>query len=149
MTAEVKVSGPATLPSITLSSSPPYPSDEILARLLFGKSLETLTPLQALQLAQAVRTLAGGGGLDVFGKTRKLLGMDQLELMQSDEDEGEAAIRAGKYINDRIYFQVEQGVGSASSKASVEVELSPNLSLETEIGADSGGGVGVKWRWDY
>ncbi|MFO8088536.1 MAG: translocation/assembly module TamB domain-containing protein [Desulfatiglandaceae bacterium] len=147
MTAEVKVSGPATSPSISLSSSPAYPSDEILARLLFGRSADTLTPLQALQLAQAVRTLAGGGGLDVFSKTRKLLGIDQLELMQSDEDE--AAIRAGKYIHDRIYFQVEQGVGSSNSKASVEVELSPNLSLETGIGADSGGGVGVKWRWDY
>ncbi|HDR16341.1 MAG TPA: hypothetical protein ENN79_12830 [Desulfobacteraceae bacterium] len=149
MTAEVTISGPATSPSISLSSSPPYPSDEILARLLFGKSLDTLTPLQALQLAQAVRTLAGGGGLDVFGKTRKLLGIDQLELMQSDENEGEASIRAGKYINDRIYLQVEQGVGSDSSRASVEVEISPNLSLETEMGSDSGSGVGVKWRWDY
>jgi translocation and assembly module TamB len=149
MTAEVKISGPATAPEIHLSSDPPYPSDEILSRLLFEKSLDTLTPLQALQLAQALRTLSGGGGPGLFDKTRKLLGVDQLELMQSDEDEGEAAIRAGKYIHDRIYFQVEQGVGSDSSRASVEVELSPNLSLETEVGADSGGGVGVKWRWDY
>jgi autotransporter translocation and assembly factor TamB len=149
MTADVKVSGPSASPSITLSSTPPYPSDEILARLLFGRSPDTLTPLQALQLAQAVRTLAGGGGLDVFGKTKKLLGIDQLELTQSDEEEGEAAIRAGKYVHDRVYFQVEQGMGSASSRASVEVELSPNLSLETEMGADSGGGVGLKWRWDY
>jgi len=149
MTAEVKISGPATSPSIGLSSSPPYPSDEILARLLFGKSPDKLTPLQALQLAQAVRTLAGGGGAGLFGKTKKLLGIDQLELMQSDEEEGDAAIRAGKYIHDKIYFQVEQGVGSDSSRASVEVEISPNLSLETEMGADSRGGVGVKWRWDY
>jgi len=149
MTAEVSVSGPATSPSIHFSSNPSYPSDEILARLLFGRSVDSLTPFQAVQLAQAVQTLAGGGGLDIIGRTRKLLGIDQLELMQSDKHEGEASIRAGKYINDRIYFQVEQGVGSDSSRVSVEMELTPNLSVETEIGADSRGGVGIKWKWDY
>ena len=149
MTAEITVSGPVSSLSIQLSSNPPYPSDEILSRLLFGRSLAALTSLQALQLAQAARTLAGGGGPDIFGRTRRLLGVDQLELMQSDEYAGEASVRAGKYIGDRIYLQVEQGIGADRSKASVEVELTPNLSLETEIGADSRGGVGIMWKWDY
>ncbi|MFH1122085.1 MAG: translocation/assembly module TamB domain-containing protein, partial [Pseudomonadota bacterium] len=149
MTAFLHLSGPALSPEVKLSSEPVLPSDEILSRLLFGRSVTQITPLQALTLANAVKTLAGGGGFDFMGRTRKWLGLDQLEIKQSGDNMEEAAVSAGKYLSDTIYLEVEQGVGPGSGKASVQWEITPNITVETEVGANAQGGGGVNWKWDY
>ncbi|MEA1927170.1 MAG: translocation/assembly module TamB domain-containing protein, partial [Candidatus Auribacterota bacterium] len=59
ITINLQIVGPITAPVVTLSSQPPYPMDEILARLLYGRSAEQLTGIQALQIANGLRTLQG------------------------------------------------------------------------------------------
>jgi len=149
LTARLQLSGSMASPEMELTSEPVLPSDEILARLLFGQSVSNMSPMQALQLAQAARMLAGGGGMDFMGKTRQFLGVDQLEVKQGGEDSGETSLRAGKYLSEKVYLEVEQGLGSETGKASVEWEVTPNISVETEAGVNAEGGVGVKWKWDY
>ncbi len=58
----VIVEGPADDPEVRFVSEPDLPQDEVLARLIFGRDLSSITPLQAVQLAAAVSTLAGRGG---------------------------------------------------------------------------------------
>ena len=70
----VIVSGPASDPEIEFISEPELPEEEVLARLLFGRGLETLSPIQAAQLALAVRTLAGRGGEGLVGNIRQRTG---------------------------------------------------------------------------
>ena len=127
------------------------PKDEILSRVLFGRSADNLSPVQALRLVQALNMLAGGGqgNFDVMGRARKLLGVDTLDAVQSDDENGGTALSIGKYITDDVYLEAEQGLGGDSGKVSVEIELSPNLSVETEVGANSQGGIRLNWRWDY
>ncbi len=150
LTARLDVAGSLANPVFTLSSDPSMPSDEILARLLFGRDLSKITPIQALSLADAAMTLAGKGeGLDIMGRARKLLGVDNIEVNMSDTDTRYPTIGIGKYLGEKVFLQVERGVHPKSSKASVEVEITPELSLESEVGADSEGGIGVIWRWDY
>ena len=72
--ARVSISGPADAFTLTLSSQPPLPQDEIMANILFGRSVAKLNAFQALQIASSINQLAGGGMPDVVGKTRKLLG---------------------------------------------------------------------------
>ncbi len=149
LTARLQLSGSMASPEMALTSEPVLPSDEILARLLFGQSVSDMSPFQALQLAQAASVLAGGRGVDFMGKTRQFLGVDLLDVKQGGEDSGETSIRAGKYLSEKVYLEVEQGMGSETGKASVEWEVTPNITLETEAGANAEGGVGVKWKWDY
>ena len=87
--------------------------------------------------------------LDFFDKTRRLLGVDQLEVKQSGENGGETALSAGKYVKENVYLEVEKGLGADSGKISVEVDLTPNITLDSETGADSESGVGINWKWDY
>jgi len=89
-------------PEMELTSEPVLPSDEILARLLFGRSVSDISPIQALQLAQTANMLAGGGEIDFMGKMRQFLGVDQLELKPSGDTEGETSIRAGKYLGQNV-----------------------------------------------
>ena len=112
--------------------------------------MSSITPFQALRLAQAVNSLAGGGGLfDIMDRTRKIIGVDQLDVKQADEKGGKTSVSVGKYLRDNVYMEMEKGLGTEGGKISVEVELSPNISLETDAGSDANAGVGVNWKWDY
>lgn len=151
LTARLYLSGPFSSPTITLTSEPPLPQEEILSQLLFGRSVTAITPLEAAQLAYAARALVGGSGPDFMGRVRRLLRIDQLQVKQRETPEGtqEAAVVAGKYILDGVYLEVEKGTEATKDKASLQVEVTPNITVGTEVGVDSAGGVSLNWRWDY
>jgi translocation and assembly module TamB len=147
--AVVRLEGPAANPKLELTSEPTLPQDEILARLLFGRSVARLTPVQGLRLAAAVDTLRGGGGLsDVLSTLRKGLGVDTLDVA-GGETAQESTAKAGKYVSDNVFVEVERGVAEGTGKARVQVELTPNLSVNTEVDEQSQSGVGLEYRYDY
>ncbi|MFP4173135.1 MAG: translocation/assembly module TamB domain-containing protein, partial [Candidatus Hydrogenedentota bacterium] len=149
LTARLRVTGPADSPDIALESDPPLPQDEILARVLFGRDLANVNPVQALRLAHAANTLAGGGAraFALMGRTRQMLGMDQLDVRGVGEEDPTVAM--GRYIGDDIYVEVEKGLMNDSGRLHVEVELTPRFSLDSEVGEDAEGGMGFNWRYDY
>lgn len=151
LTARLHLAGPASSPTISLSSEPPLPQEEILSHLLFGRRSTAITPLGAAQLAYAANALVGGSGPDLMGRLRRLLRIDQLQVKQRETPEGnqEAAVVAGKYILDGVYLEVEKGTEATKDKASLQVEVAPNVTVGTEVGVDSQGGVNLNWRWDY
>ena len=149
ITVRIELTGPMNRPTVTLGSDPELPQDEVLSRLLFGRNLASITPYQAIQLAGAANTLAGGGGFDLLGQTRKMLGVDQLEIKNTEGDQGGTAISAGKYLSENVYMEVEKGLGPKGGKGSVVWELTPNISVETEVGENADIGGGVNWKWDY
>lgn len=148
--AVVAITGTASSPEIGFSSEPELPQDEILARILFGKSTGQLSPVEALQLAEAVASLSGklGSGEGVLGLVRKTLGVDVLSA-GTNEQSGEVEVRAGKYVADDVFVGVTQGADPTSTKVTVEVEVTPNISVESDVGQDASGRVGVFWKWDY
>jgi translocation and assembly module TamB len=147
--ARLQVSGFLQSPEIKLTSEPPYPTDEILAHLLFGRRLNQITPVQAVQLADALNTLRGSEGLDLLGRTRKLLGVDELTIGETEETEEKPSLKIGKYLSENVYIQVESGISSETGKASVEWQVTPNVTVETDVGVNASTGVGINWRWDY
>lgn len=152
ITARVTFSGPATDPKMTLTSDPPLPPDEILAKVLFGRSATDITPSQAVQLAMVARSLSGRGSgrqLDFMSRTRKLLGLDELEFNSSEEGLSKGTLGIGKYLTEGVYVDVQKGVGQGTNKAAVEVEVTPNITVESQIGSDSSSGIGVNWKYDY
>lgn len=149
MTALMRLSGAVDAPLITLESIPTYPQDEILARLLFRRGADRITPFQALTIAQAVNQLRGGGSaFDVMGHTRRFLRVDQIELRDEDQD-GEMTLAVGKYISDRIFVELERGGGEDSTRIAVEVEITPTLRLDSQVGTEADAGVGLSWHWDF
>jgi translocation and assembly module TamB len=148
VTVQLSIIGILPSPEIKLSSQPLLPTDEILARLLFGRSSKNLTPVQAFQLADALDTLSGGG-LDLLGRSRRLLGVDRLGVKNTGEKLDDAAISAGKYIAEDVYIEVEKGISPETGKASVKWDVTPNVTVDTEVGVNAEAGVGVQWKWDY
>jgi len=147
ITAIVRLSGSAGEPKLALDSEPPLPQDEVLSRLLFDREVSEISAAEAASLAIAVNRLRGGGGFDLLGSTRDLLRLDTLDVGGDSIEEG--TVRAGKYVGDDVYLELEKGTAEESGKARVEVEILPNLSLEAETGEDQQSGVGIKWKFDY
>ncbi len=148
--AQVKIQGPARKPELIMASVPSLPEDEVLSLLLFGDSVARLTPMQALQLANTARTLAGTsgeGGFDPMAFTRSLLGLDDIKVGSAEE--GGMQVGLGKYLTDDIYVEVEKGLTSDKDTLSVEMEVTPHIEVETEVGTDSNGKVGLNWKWEY
>jgi translocation and assembly module TamB len=138
---------------ISLTTEPPLPQDEALARLLFGKSVRDMTPVQAIQLANAIQTLRGESGqFDPLGTARDILQVDRITIESQETTEGNGvAIGLGKYITDKVYVELTRTPEPAQPwKGSVEMELTPNLNLETtSSGSSSFGGVELQWKKDY
>lgn len=154
MEIRAELSGTMNDLKLRLSSVPPMPQDEIVSHLLLGRSAQNISPFQAIQLANAVNKLrTGGKGLfDPVEATRKLIGVDTISIDSEETETGNGvSVGVGKYINERVYLEVEKSNNPAQPwKGSVEVELLPNLSVESSTGGGSGlGGVELQWKHDY
>lgn len=154
ITAQVVVAGSVREPRLEISSEPPLPSDEVMARLLFGKGVGQLDVGQQVQLARAAAGLAGGaaGGFDPVGGLRGVLGLDVLEVGMAGDDgdgngEGGPTVSAGKYLGEDVFVRVDQG--GEGTRFTVEMDLGAGFSVDTEVGAQTGGGVGLNWARDY
>ena len=174
ITAEAIISGTASSPSLTLTSEPPLPQDEVVAQVLFGKSASSLGRLEALQLAAELATLSGFGseGFGILGEVRDTLGVDVLRFGSMDgprrqshnnvgllqapgQDNGPGtgedaipSLEVGKYVMDNVYVGLEQGMTGDASGVRVEIELSPRLNLEG-VSTPQGSEIGLNWKKDY
>jgi translocation and assembly module TamB len=156
VTAQVNVTGTANAPKLALTSTPTMPRDEILARVLFGSNVSSLTPSQGIQLAAAAASLASGGP-SVLDKVRSSIGLDRLDLgaggANPNGTQGTAkgtTVTGGKYIANGVFVGMQQGLtGDSGSQAIVEVEITPNISVNSTFGSRSGSGFGGKYSIDY
>jgi translocation and assembly module TamB len=142
----VIVEGPADAPEIRFVSEPELPEDEVLARLLFGRDVTSISALQAVQLASAVATLAGRGGIGIVARLRQITGFDDLDL--TTDAEGGTSLRVGKYISENAYSDVEIDI-EGQSRVNLNLELTPSTKLRGQVGSDGSTGIGLFFERDY
>lgn len=150
VTVSITVTGRASNPQIAFSSVPGLPQDEIVSRILFGDSITTLSPLQAVQLASSLNTLSsGGGGLSPLGALQSATGIDRLRVLGPDDTVGRgAALAAGQYITKDIYLEVITDARGYTA-TQLEISLTPALSLLSQAGGSGGSNLSVRYRKDY
>ncbi len=144
--SSVVIDGQATDPTVTFTSSPNLPQEEVLAHLLFNHGLDTISAFQAAQLASAVGTLAGRGGDGLLGSLRRKTGLDNLDL-QSD-GAGNTSVTAGKYLSDKTYSEVTVDQGGKSS-ISLNYDVTRSITLKGHVDSEGNTGVGVFLKRDY
>jgi translocation and assembly module TamB len=144
--AVVRVRGVASKPEVTLTSQPSLPTDEVLSRVLFGRSAAQLSPLEAAQLAASLSALASGGDFDPIGNLRGLARLDRLALGGGDETG--MTVSGGKYLTDDVYLELTGG-GREGTVAEVEWRVRRNLSVLSRIVGQTGARLAVRWRRDY
>ncbi|UWQ18990.1 translocation/assembly module TamB domain-containing protein [Jannaschia sp. M317] len=146
LTASIAVEGPADSIEVSFGSSPDVPQEEILAQIFFGRDLSQLSPLQALQLANSIAVLAGRGSGGLLEKLRGNAGLDDLDV--TTDSDGNTAVRAGKYISDNVYTDVEIDQ-SGDATISLNLDLTPNLTVRGATGASGESSLGIFFEKDY
>ena len=130
-TVTIGISGAANNPKFAFSSIPALPENEVLARLIFGRSMSSLSPLQIAQLADATAQMAGiGGSTSLLSSLRATLGVDDLDIKTNEQ--GGTSVAVGKYLNDRTYLSIEAGDQLGSEKANDSGEAKGGIFYEHE-----------------
>ncbi len=142
--AKINIDGNAVKPEIGFTSDPPLPADEVMAKVLFGRSLDKISPFQAAQIAQALS--GNSGGASPMSTIKSATGLDDIRVDTSGSD---TLIGAGAYLSDNVYLDIESGTEAGSTSATVEIELTPNIKVESKVGQDAQGGAGIFWEFDY
>jgi translocation and assembly module TamB len=159
--ATLHVGGFADAPSITLSSVPEMPQDQILSQLLFASSnVSQLSTLQIAQIGAALATMGGGGGFNPINTVQRKLGLDRLSIgggasnngsvsgasgsaaivgaaPGSNTENNAATIEAGRYISSRVYVGAKQST-AGPTQAQVQVDLTKKLKLQATLGTGGG-----------
>jgi translocation and assembly module TamB len=169
-TATMHITGLADAPEFEFTSSPTMPQDEIMAYLLFGVPVQSLTPIQMAQIGYALASLSGVGGdgsLNPLVKLQRSLGLDRLTIgpgttttTAAGTDSTGASIEAGRYISKRVYIEAKQTTAGTAQVGAV-VDLTKHLKLQTRLGNgaatvqgttpenDPGSSIGLLYQFEY
>jgi len=149
-TGIVTVEGRASAPALAFSAQPELPEDEVLSRILFGKSTTELSTVEAVQLAESAAQLTGvgPGGPGLVDRVRRAVGVDRLDVETGEGGTG-ATISAGRYVSENVFVGVRQGTEAESSGVTVEIEVTPNVTVNSDVGSSGRTSVGIGLEWDY
>ncbi len=143
----VDVGGAPARPTIELTSTPSLPQDEILSRMLFGRSSVDLSALEAAELATSIARLAGQDtGLNPIGVIQSGLGVDRLRF--GIDNAGNAELGVGQYLAPDVYLEVTTQ-GAAGNSVEVEWQPRPQVSVASETNSTGESRVSVRWKKDY
>jgi translocation and assembly module TamB len=94
-------------------------------------------------VAQMSGTSSGGGILE---NLRKSTGLDDLDLVT--DQEGEAALRAGRYVSENVYLGVEQGAAGSSS-VTIDLDVTKDVKARGAFGSEGGSSLGIFYEREY
>lgn len=144
LVARIEVRGTAARPDIVLTSLPQLPPDEILAQVLFGRSRAQLSPIEGVQLAAGLASLAGGQAFDVVGNLRDLARLDRLVFTDSPAG---ITVAGGVYLGRDVFLELisvpDEGITS-------QVEWRPvrGAAVTSRVSPDGDARISVRWRRD-
>ena len=141
----IAVTGNAADPQIAFVSRPSLPEEEVLPRILFGRSRQSLSPAEALTLGIGVAQLLDGGD-GAVGSARGAVGLDVLRI---DSDEAGPSVTVGSNVADGVFVGAKQPIGSGSASVQVEVKVFDNITIDSEFGPDVGTSIGLNWKKDF
>lgn len=154
--ADVRLGGTAQQPKFQLASTPTMPQEEIISRVMFGRASSDLGRFENLRLAAAVAELAGfgGGGLNVLDVARKTLGVDVLRVgsrpgsTDNGDENAESTLEAGKFIGEKLYLGVAQGMKPDSTAVVIELQMTPHSKAQVRT-EQNNTSAGVRWKINY
>nr|MCH9672720.1 translocation/assembly module TamB [Gammaproteobacteria bacterium] len=148
ITGKILVSGTATSPALSFESTPALAEDEVLPRVLFGRSKQSLFAPEGIQLAAGVATLLSGKA-NVVDQARAALGVDVLRIESGANEGDSSSLSVGRYLRDGVYVGGKQSLDGTASSIVIEVEVLDNVQLDADLGQNTGSSVGMSWRKDF
>jgi translocation and assembly module TamB len=135
--AGVRVTGTATVPTLTLFSDPVMEQSDILSYLLLGIPTSKASGAQGAALSGAAASLGLAGGDWLSKKLGNAFGIDDVGVESGDTVE-ESSLVLGKYLSPRLYISYAVGLFDQLNTFRMRYDLSRRWSVQTEAGAATG-----------
>ena len=135
VTATIHVTGRMRSPELQLTSVPPLDEADILALIVFNRSVNDLGTGERASLAETAGGIASGFIASPLSRSiGKALDVDLFEITTSDPQTGETAggVTLGKQVSDKAFVRFRQQFGQRSfTEFMLEYQLSSFLRLDT------------------
>jgi len=142
--AIITIEGRASDLDVSFSAVPELPEDEVLAQVIFGRSVGELSAVQIARLASIAAELTGGNSPGLVDQLRSGTGLDDLDV--TTDSDGNAAVQAGKYLTDKVYLGVQAG---SETKATINLDITDNITARGAVGTDGDSSIGIFLEKDY
>lgn len=127
--------------SFNLSSIPKLSDEKLLARILFNKDLEDLSPTDWLQIAYIME--AGKNKLlSSFENLRKFIGVDNIKFEKKSEKEN-GSLKIEKNLSNTTSLMLD--LENNNQNVKIKREINKNFSGEIS----SNGEIGISYRYRY
>lgn len=138
----INVRGTLSEPFVTLTSEPPMPEAEALSYLLTGRSINTLQSGEAASLDRAAQSLAVGGGGLLLGGIGNRIGLDEVSVEQTGEED--TSVVLGKRLSPNLFVSYGISIVEAINTIKLRYTLNENWSLKVEAGLEQSGDIEYK-----
>lgn len=138
----INVRGTLSEPFVTLTSEPPMPEAEALSYLLTGRSINTLQSGEAASLDRAAQSLAVGGGGLLLGGIGNRIGLDEVSVEQTGEED--TSVVLGKHLSPNLFVSYGISIVEAINTIKLRYTLNENWSLKAEAGLEQSGDIEYK-----
>ncbi|MGD9914904.1 MAG: translocation/assembly module TamB domain-containing protein, partial [Rhizobiaceae bacterium] len=89
-----------------------------------------------------------GGPTSLLTTLRSKIGIDDLDVT-TDATTGDAAVSAGKYLNDNTYVTIQKGEKAGSGKATINLDVGRGVKLRGEAAEDGKAKGGIFYEKEY
>ncbi len=150
ITVGVIADGSLANPSLRLFSQPAMPDEEVVALLLTGRSLQSLSQQEGNALANAAISLGVSEANRLAAKIADTLGIENINITTKTQADS-TRVDIGTQINDRLSVGFGTSIDSANQLNSgwiIEYRLSPNISFEAISGEEVSANITYKKQFE-
>jgi translocation and assembly module TamB len=134
ITITVNVRGTIANPFVSITSQPAMSSSEALSYLLTGRSIDSLQSGEAANINQAAENLAVSGGSMLLGGLGKRLGLDEVSVERTGEDD--TSVVLGKALSTKLYVSYGISIAEAINTIKLRYTLNNRWALKAEAGLE-------------
>ena len=148
---EVVAGGTASKPTLTLRSDPALEQADILALILFGRTVPQLGEGERTSLqSQAVDVASSFAAQELGRSISDALGLDHLGIDIRQLDVRGGTVGLGAYVTENTYIAIDQDIsGKGGTKATIEYSLTPRLQVQTSTSTAGNSEGGIIWKKRY
>jgi len=148
---DATIGGTVEKPTLTLTSDPRLEQADILALLLFGKPIDSLSQKEQGTLQQnALSITSGYVASQIANSVSTALGLDSLGVDISQVDFSGGRIGFGRYIGNKTYVSVSQKLAEDQGRdVSFEYEVAPNWKIGSTTSSTGSRGIDIIWNKRY
>jgi autotransporter translocation and assembly factor TamB len=147
------IGGTVAKPTFTFESDPEMDQQDIVSYTLFSRPFQQLMSWeQTMSGSSSIGNLAVDLLVDRVGElAADRLGLDVIEIDNSrTSGNSGTTIKAGKYLNDRLFVAIFQELGTTSdSQVILEYALRQHLNLVLTGSDKRKSGIDIQWKYDY